>query len=239
MHPFLKTMFYLGVIALVCSIVGAVCYPYSININPIVDNLCVFGLIGGFLLSLIVLLLLGCSFLYFLIRRKFKQVGFCIIPCLLPILAASIIMPPHGVISPKGHRVLCSLHVKHIGQALIQYTNENNGTLPSKWCDALMSIETFNAPFLRCGNARLTFKEGESSYALNEAIIEQPLSKMPSDTVILFETDFLGDNGKNKVGGIDILTCSYHAGLGCNILFADGHVEFVKKKDIPNLRWKP
>jgi prepilin-type processing-associated H-X9-DG protein len=43
----------------------------------------------------------------------------------------------------------------------------------------------------------------------------------------------------NQVGGVDIVSCSHHAGLGCNVLFADGHVEFVRKKDIPKLRWKP
>ena len=90
------------------------------------------------------------------------------------------------------------------------------------------------------------------------------VSEIPPDTVVLFETDFAGENPEkiikardrasgryldsgrllregawNQVGGLEIVTCSHHAGLGCNILFADGRVEFVRKKDLPNLRWEP
>jgi prepilin-type processing-associated H-X9-DG protein len=43
----------------------------------------------------------------------------------------------------------------------------------------------------------------------------------------------------NQVGGPETLTTENHQGRGCNILFADGHAEFVKTEDIPNLRWKP
>jgi prepilin-type processing-associated H-X9-DG protein len=40
----------------------------------------------------------------------------------------------------------------------------------------------------------------------------------------------------NQVGGPAILTTEHHKGEGCNILFGDGHVEFVKKEEIPKLR---
>jgi prepilin-type processing-associated H-X9-DG protein len=43
----------------------------------------------------------------------------------------------------------------------------------------------------------------------------------------------------NQVGGPEILTTEYHKGIGCNVLFADGHAEFVKTKDLDALRWKP
>lgn len=41
----------------------------------------------------------------------------------------------------------------------------------------------------------------------------------------------------NLSGGPEILTTRYHKGKGCNVLFADGHVEFVPAKKIPTLRW--
>lgn len=265
MHPFLKTMLHLGITALICSIIGAVCYPYSIGINRTIDTLSIFGLLVGLFLSLIVLFLVGCSFLYFLIRQKFKQVGFCIIPCLLPVLTAGIIMPAMGGISPKLHKEICNRHIQEISKALKQYT-EHNDKVPVEWCDALVLDCELRIYDLRCGRARSTFSEGESSYAFNKYVVGLPKSELPPDIVMLFETDCVGVNPENKipmrerkfvnentlymvdeeevkegawnqVGDIDILTCSYHAGLGCNILFADGHVEFVKKKDIPNLRW--
>ncbi len=43
--------------------------------------------------------------------------------------------------------------------------------------------------------------------------------------------------GWNQAGGIELLTTENHRGEGCNVLFVDGHVEFVKPEDIPKLRW--
>ena len=41
----------------------------------------------------------------------------------------------------------------------------------------------------------------------------------------------------NQVGGPEDLTIDNHEGRGCNVLFGDGHVEFVKAEDIGKLRW--
>ena len=50
---------------------------------------------------------------------------------------------------------------------------------------------------------------------------------------MLFETV----PGWNQVGGPDILTTENHRGEGCNIVFADGHTEFVRTEDIDSLKW--
>ncbi len=34
------------------------------------------------------------------------------------------------------------------------------------------------------------------------------------------------------------LTTENHQGTGCNILFVDGHVEFIRSEDISNLKWQ-
>ena len=41
----------------------------------------------------------------------------------------------------------------------------------------------------------------------------------------------------NQVGGPEILTTDNHKGEGANILFNDGHVDFVKQKDFDKLNW--
>jgi len=45
--------------------------------------------------------------------------------------------------------------------------------------------------------------------------------------------------GWNQVGGPEILTTDNHQGDGCNVVFVDTHVEFVKARDIEYLKWKP
>lgn len=41
----------------------------------------------------------------------------------------------------------------------------------------------------------------------------------------------------NQVGGSEILTTDNHKGIGCNVLFNDGHVEFVKAERLGELKW--
>lgn len=43
----------------------------------------------------------------------------------------------------------------------------------------------------------------------------------------------------NQVGDVNILYTKYHKKDGCNILFVDGTVEFVKTEDIAKLLWDP
>lgn len=69
-----------------------------------------------------------------------------------------------------------------------------------------------------------------SHYAMNELV--EPSS--PNDVVLLFETD----KGWNKHGGLEMLTTKHHDDKGCNILFNDGTVKFIKTTQIKSLRWK-
>ena len=55
----------------------------------------------------------------------------------------------------------------------------------------------------------------------------------PPDMVLLYETY----PGWNQAGGPEILTVENHQGDGCNVLFVDGHVAFVRQEDLPQLRW--
>lgn len=58
-------------------------------------------------------------------------------------------------------------------------------------------------------------------------------TKAPSNMVLLFESY----PGWNQSGGPEILTTDNHHGEGCNVLFNDLHVEFVKTEDINDLKW--
>lgn len=42
----------------------------------------------------------------------------------------------------------------------------------------------------------------------------------------------------NQVGGPEILTTENHNGKGCNVLFNDGRVEFIKTKHLDKLKWE-
>ena len=44
--------------------------------------------------------------------------------------------------------------------------------------------------------------------------------------------------GWNQYGGPELLAPENHHGHGCNILFVDTHVDYVKKEDFGELMWK-
>jgi prepilin-type processing-associated H-X9-DG protein len=56
---------------------------------------------------------------------------------------------------------------------------------------------------------------------------------MPEDMVLLFESK----PGWNLYGGPELLTTENHNGRGCNVLFGDGHTEWVRKERFGQLKW--
>ncbi len=97
---------------------------------------------------------------------------------------------------------------------------------PDKWCDQLVE-RTINMKLFTCPSV----KQGRCHYAMN------PYAKpdSPGDVVLLFETKA----GWNQFGGPELLNPQNHNGRGCNIVFNDMHVEFVKTEDFDKLRWEP
>jgi prepilin-type processing-associated H-X9-DG protein len=113
-----------------------------------------------------------------------------------------------------------------LGIAFIHYYEHNYETFPNpeKWSDLL--LEDYNIP-----PEQFTCpldKKNKCSFAFNIAC--SPNS--PPDTVLLFESK----GGWNLQGGKELCNTKNHK-TGCNILFIDGHVEFVKTEDINGLNW--
>lgn len=124
--------------------------------------------------------------------------------------------------------------------------SSENAPVIKAWCDLLKDYHV--EKLLVCPSQR---RAGERcSYAINPYC--EPNS--PPDTVLLFETK----GGWNQFGGIELASTDNHPYerdrfwgykiRGCNILFNDRsvrfvrndrNVRFVRKKDFPKLKWKP
>ncbi|MBW7988875.1 MAG: hypothetical protein FVQ84_02480 [Planctomycetes bacterium] len=132
----------------------------------------------------------------------------------------------------KYRRLLCASNLYGLGQVILYYSEDydNNFPTPTKWCDLLIEKEKNETELmkrlLRCPDA----SEGSCNYAMNKEKLDTPA---PPDIVVLFEAH----PGWNQSGGSEILTTDYHQGKGCNVLFADLQVEFVKTEDLGNLKW--
>jgi len=128
-------------------------------------------------------------------------------------------------------RLICGTHMAGLGRAMMIYVNDfDSYPIPEKWCNLLMENGEVPIEIFHCKGA----KEGQCNYALNKYLTELGEVTDP-DIVVFFETT----PGWNQVGGPEILTTQNHKGQGCNVVFLDGHTEFIKAEDISKLKWKP
>jgi len=115
----------------------------------------------------------------------------------------------------------CKSRIQEVFRSIQTYSISHNDQypIPSKWCNLLIEETNLDEQNLSW-----------HYYAMNPHC--EPNS--PNDVVLLFETK----GGWNQYGGPELLTLDNHEGKGCNILFNDGSVKFVKAEDIGELKWK-
>ena len=149
---------------------------------------------------------------------------------MVPIMMIAIMIPALTSARAQAQQAVCTTNMSALGKAMYIYASDHNDMFPtpSKWCDLLIEHAEPSEKEFRCPIAC----EGPCNYAMNKNI-ERLGANAPPDMVLLFETS----PGWNQCGGPEILSTDNHTSEGCNILFNDGHVEFVKIKDINNLKW--
>jgi len=162
-------------------------------------------------------------------KPKISKVGIVkIVAAVIVFLLIIAILRP-GLIHLREYRrrIRCAENLTSLGKTMIIYACDYDDKYPTadKWCDLLIEYTDVTEKQFRCPANR---KEG-CSYAMN------PNAKLTSspDMVVLFETK----GGWNQFGGPEILTLDNHEGQGCNVLFNDLHVRFVKKEQLGELKW--
>jgi len=154
---------------------------------------------------------------------------------LIMVLAILVVLffylAPGPIPRERGVQIACMVHLRSLKVSFNLYADDFDGSLPSveSWCDALGKYMLPEHLICPGSNA----KEGQSSYAMNEFLDGKKLAELPPDLVLLFESK----PGWNKTGGPEILTTGNHEGECCNVLFVDGHVEFIGADEISELKW--
>jgi len=180
---------------------------------------------------------------------QLKGNGFAIAGIALPVVLLPFIALLMGIMMPAlvrvrqiAFRTVCAKNLEALGKAMLIYASEYDEKYPtpSKWCDLLIEYTEVDERMFRCRGAfgckAARCYSGVSgklcSYAMNKNI-EELGANAPPDMVLLFETS----PGWNQSGGPEILTTDNHQREGCNVLFVDSHVQFVKTEDINDLKW--
>lgn len=158
--------------------------------------------------------------------------GITISLCIV-MLQILVLLPALCKTRQRAQRIVCGANLAGIGKALLIYADDDKyESYPTadKWCDLLIEKADETKESFICPGSNP--KIGMSSYAFNINAAGKTSSQVPLDMVLIFET---AQSGWNVAGGRELLSTKNHKGEGCNILFADSHVEFVK--DPNSLRW--
>jgi prepilin-type processing-associated H-X9-DG protein len=183
-------------------------------------------------------------------KGRLKGMGFAITGIAVPVAALPFVAISLGVMLPAlvrardmGQRAVCMSNLKQLGVAAITYADNNKGQYPTadKWCDLLEPYYGNNGNVLICPatrNKKYDYTKTidpnakhQCSYAINPNAKRD--CRFPAGTVFLFESN----PGWNQSGGSELATTQNHGEKACNVLFCDGHVEFVHAEDINKLRW--
>ena len=196
--------------------------------------------------TLSIVFLLGLFFVPKLVERKSKSerklkgVGFAILGIVLAAFLLRFWWMKTCAPVQTALGMACAYNLQQLSKAMLLYSNDNNSSYPeqNRWCDLLLEYEQIELKHFLCPGVTFQWrrqvfpwpvpKNEKCYYAMNPNC--EPNS--PTDTVLLFETK----GGWNKFGGLELLTFENHFGR-CNILFNDGHVEFVTQKHINDLNW--
>jgi len=139
----------------------------------------------------------------------------------------------HSPCSTFTARKRCAANLKTLGKWMILYAGDYDEQYPQKekWCDLLieyMKTTVDMGVIEKCFMCPADEKE-LCHYAMNPNL--SPRSQ--PGLVLLIETK----GGWNQIGRQDILSTENHHGKGCNVLFNDSHVEFVRAEEISELKW--
>ena len=175
-------------------------------------------------------------------REQLKGMGLAIAGICVPVVAIPLVALMMAITLPAltrtrtiAFRMVCAQNLSALGKAMLIYANDYNDMYPtpSKWCDLLVEYQNVSKQTFACPAALMKYRSvDQCNHAMNENV-EKLGTNAPPDMVLLFESG----PGWNQAGGPEILTTDNHQREGCNVLFVDGHVEFVKTEGLKNLRW--
>jgi len=207
----------------IASLVLAILSPFT----------CFLSAIPSIILGIVALVKISQS------RGQSKGTGLAITGIALPVIFLPVVAILMGILMPAllrtrqlALRVHCTANMSNLGKDMLIYTNDHD-SFPStlKWCDLLIEHTDTTRPTFHC--IASATPPHTCNYAMNKNIENFDTGNAPPDMVLLFETK----PGWNQAGGPELLSTDNHQGEGCNVLFIDGSVRFIRTRNLDELKW--
>ena len=184
------------------------------------------------------------------LNKGFTLIELLVVIAIIGILAG-ILLPVLSRARESARSTQCASNVKQIGMGLIMYANENSEAFPSSTADAMLSLnllfpnyisdqrvfkcpsDTFVTATTNAGIAAATkFTKNQCSYGYDYThtqaddadvaiLADRPRNTNANVPVVPSE------NSPNHGGTVNPAGTADDAGRGQNVLYLDGHVEFM------------
>jgi prepilin-type processing-associated H-X9-DG protein len=142
-------------------------------------------------------------------------------------LFSAILVPALNGPRPAANRVRCASNLRQIGQAIQMYANEHNHQLPPN-LSAVLENEDLTPEVFVCPETSDIPATGPTTQG-----VLADFAKPGHCSYLYFGTGLLDTGDPKTVIAAEPLT--NHAGSGANVLFLDGHVEFLPAPVVKNL----
>ncbi len=151
---------------------------------------------------------------------------------LLLLILPGLLLPALSRAKEKAMSINCVNNMKQLGLGMIMYADAHNDQLPvaAAWSDSVSNFVSSTNVFHCPADSR-----PGCSYAFNQKLDQHNIKQINPRTVLVFESTA----GWNSSGGPEIMEKNRHGRDGCNIVFADGHVQRVRNTELAALRWDP
>jgi prepilin-type processing-associated H-X9-DG protein len=150
-------------------------------------------------------------------------------------ILAGLLLPALSLAREKARRTGCLNNLKQLGLACRMYSGDNKEFFPNSFAPLVVSYLGSNTSVLVCPSANMTapgFGTTNFTYANVSYALHKGLSENASPNQVLA----VDKNGSNDVAGtVPTPLTQNHKDAGCNMLFIDGHVEWVNKNDATNI----
>jgi prepilin-type processing-associated H-X9-DG protein len=137
---------------------------------------------------------------------------------------ASILLPSLNRAREMANRVKCASNLRMIGQAIQMYANENGGMFPDSFERVLLTQDLTSGEFV-CPSSSDTPSPGATNVSQAPALSKGGHLSYVYVGKGMTSRILTSPNAGRTVLAYEPMT--NHRNDGCNVLFADGHVEFV------------
>ena len=159
-------------------------------------------------------------------RRVAERVAMVVIVLVLIYVVGGLLAPLLNSPHPQSPRVRCASNLRQIGQGIQMYANDHAGKLPDDF-STLLEAEDLSPEVFVCPEGTATPPSGPTTQAIMAAM------KKPGAVSYIYLVKGLTSADLNQNPDIVLAyePLSNHGGSGMNVLFGDGHVEFLTRSE--------